>query len=599
MSADGPSPNGDRPAAPDHRPRRKRRLLLGTGVLVVAVLGALAWLLFTGLKARTQLEAIRAEVRQLRVQIAAGDLGAARTTAIELGKHASRAHELTSGPVWTVAAQVPYLGDPADTVRTITQGVDSIAANALPSLIVASDQLDPTRLRRPDGSIDLTAIRRVAPTLGSAAATMSAAVSRIDASPASTWLGTVDSSRADVLGQLVRLTSTVTSADVAANTVPALLGEAGPRTYVVSFQNEAELRGTGGLPGAFAIVRANAGKISFSRFESDGALIGQTANLNFGGEFNQLYEHDNPTKEYLDSNMSPHFPYAAQIWVSQWQHKTGQRLDGAITLDPTALSYLLAVSGPAKLPDGSTVTAGNVIRLTQQTAYSRFVTDNNARKTFLLDIARAVSTKLIDSKANSTALVRAAAKAVGEHRLVLWSSDRSVESQLQRTNIGGVVPRTSAPYIGLALNNAMAGKLDYYLHAALDWRRSGCGSTRDVTVTIALLNDAPLGLPGYVLGFVGVRGFPDVKGTNRTVVGYFATAGAIMTSADVNGRPAGASVGLEQGHPVYSVLLTLPRGVKQTIVLHLKEPAGSGPLIVRPQPMVNPMSVNVHDSSCT
>ena len=598
MSADGSSPNDGRPAASDRTPRRKRRLLLGTGVLVVAVLGALAWLLFTGLKARTQLEAVRAEVRQLRAQIAAGELGAARTTATDLGKHAARAHELTSGLVWTVAAAVPYLGAPANTVRILTRSVDSVAANALPSLIVASDQLDPTKLRRPDGSIDLAPIRRVAPTLGTAAATMNAALARIDGSPASTWLGTVDSARADVLGQLVRLTSTVTSADVAANTVPALLGEAGPRTYLVSFQNEAELRGTGGLPGAFAIVRANAGKISFSRFESDVALIGQPANLNFGSQYNQIYEHDNPTKEYLDSNVSPHFPYAAQIWLAQWQHKTGQRLDGAITLDPTALSYLLAVTGPAKLPDGSTVSAGNVVQLTQQTAYNRFVTNNNARKTFLLDIARAASAKLIDSKASSNALVRAAARAVGEHRLLLWSSDRSVEAQLQRTSISGVVPRTSAPYIGLALNNAMAGKLDYYLHAALDWTRGGCGSARDVTVTITLRNDAPPGLPGYVLGFVGVRGFPDVKGTNRTVVDYYASAGAIMTSAEVNGSPAGASVGLEQGHSVYSVLLTLPTGVKQTIVLHLKEPAGSGPVIVRPQPMVNPMSVSVHDSSC-
>ena len=39
-----------------------------------------------------------------------------------------------------------------------------------------------------------------------------------------------------------------------------------------------------------------------------------------------------------------------------WQHKTGEHLDGALALDPTALSYLLHATGPATLPDGSRVT---------------------------------------------------------------------------------------------------------------------------------------------------------------------------------------------------------------------------------------------------
>ncbi len=69
-----------------------------------------------------------------------------------------------------------------------------------------------------------------------------------------------------------------------------------------------------------------------------------------------------------------------------------------ITLDPTALSYLLKASGPATLPAGSvvaTVTASNVVELTQQRAYADFgKKEKTQRKIFLLDVAKAVSSRL-------------------------------------------------------------------------------------------------------------------------------------------------------------------------------------------------------------
>src|SRR6266567_681103 len=129
-------------------------------------------------------------------------------------------------------------------------------------------------------------------------------------------------------------------------------GAGSPQRSVVGLQNEAEARSTGGLPRAFAII--------------------VTTTLDFGADYDAHYGKHDSTVDYLDSNVSPHFPYAAQVWASMWQRKTGQKIDGAIAIDPTALSYLLAVTGPATLPDGSQITADNVVALTQQDAYARF-----------------------------------------------------------------------------------------------------------------------------------------------------------------------------------------------------------------------------------
>jgi hypothetical protein len=584
-----------------HRARRGRRRLVWAGLagVTVAVLAALAWLLYTGLQARTQLEAARADVRMLRSDIAAGDLVGARAAASHLRTHADRARELTTGPLWATAAAVPWAGDPLDTTRAVTASVADISDHALPALVDAVDKLDPATLRRPDGSVDVAAIETVAPALKNAAAVMSNALTTMRAAPGHTWLGSVNAARDELLGQLTHLTGSVQSAETATAVLPPLLGMDRPQTYFVAFQNEAELRGVGGLPGAFAILRADHGKLRFVRFEPDGALNGASSGLSFDQDYQSLWPGD-PGSLYVNSTMSMHFPYAARIWAAMWQRKSGQHVDGAIAIDPTTLSYLLAVTGPATLPDRSTVSSTNIVDLTQRAVYARFH-DQDARKNYLLALARSVSTKLIASGADATGLVKAAARAVGEHRLLVWTSNPAVETRLAPLAISGVVPELSVPYVGLDIVNTGANKLDYYLHASLTWVRTGCGATRDVTVTIRLRNDAPAkGLPAYVLGgYFGKPGFPTVRGESRTSVYYYASGGAQLVSATHNGNPMGTGGGRERGHPVIGFGTVLPLHATQTFVIRLREPGAPTAPTVRLQPMINPATATVHDAECT
>ncbi len=56
--------------------------------------------------------------------------------------------------------------------------------------------------------------------------------------------------------------ATVVAGSKASQLIPDMLGGSGRRTYILAFQNNAEIRSTGGLPGAFAILRAEDGRIS-------------------------------------------------------------------------------------------------------------------------------------------------------------------------------------------------------------------------------------------------------------------------------------------------------------------------------------------------
>ena len=576
------------------RRRRTGYVLLFAGALIVL---AGAWLAVTGLMARRELSSVRAEVRTLRTQISADDLSGARETARQLSRHADRAHELTTGPIWALAAGVPAGGEPLRTIRGVTSSVDLLSRNALPQLVSASRQIDPSTVRNADGTINLARIASVAPQLNRASTTMAAATAAVSGLPARTWLPTVDRARSDLLSQLIGLNHTVRSADLAARIAPSMLGQSGPKTYFMSFESEAELRGSGGLPGAFAIVRADHGKLSFVRFNTDTSLGRTTSGAELGAQFDQLYAGASATQEYADSNVSPNFPYAAQIWVAMWRKYSGQRLDGALAIDPTALSYLLRVTGPVTLADGSKVSSGNVVALTQQTVYATFA-NSKKRKAYQLGIARALSQHLLDPKVNSTALVRAAGRAAGQRRLLAWSSDAAVEADLERTTLGGAVPVTSAPFVGLSINNAAANKLDYYVHASMAWRRTGCGPTRSVLVTLVISDDAPPRVPKYVLGETGRPGFPQKAGDTRLLVGYLATSGSQLTAVTLDGRSSTAAIGAERGHPVFTIDLKLARGATHTVVLTLREPPGTGSPVVLSQPMVNPLAVTLADTSC-
>lgn len=582
------------------RLRRRRRYGIAMIVVGAAILVIGAWVLITALLARTQLEDVRAEVRQLHAQVSAGNLDAARATARQLSQHAAKADDYTSGPAWALVANIPAGGAPFQTVRTITAQVDVLGQQVLPEVITATRQLDPSTLRRSDGTIDLARISAVAPTLVRADSAMNRATAAVAARPSTTWLGPVDRARTDLLTQMRSLGKTLHSATLASQIAPPMLGMNGTKRYFVSFQNDAEARGTGGLPGAFGIVRADHGKISVERFENDGALSGVRSGLDFGADYDRLWSVSNPYNEYVDSNVSAHFPYAARIWLAMWQHKTHEKLDGALAVDPQALAYLLAVTGPATMPDHTSVSASNIVQLTQQTLYSRYPTnaDVAARKSYLLAVARAVSSRVIGARGNTTALVKAAGRAAAERRLLVYSTDPRTEASLQGTSLSGAIGATASPFAAVVVNNDAGNKLDYYLERSITWTRTGCGRTRDVTVTITLTNTAPPGLSAYVDNRSDKPNYPVKPGDNRLGVFYYATTGAFRVSTQLDGKIAQVAQGTELGHPVYGVDVEMPRGATRTLVFHMQEPAGSGAPVVLRQPLVKPVHVTVQDQSC-
>ena len=568
--------------------------MLGLGGLIVV--GAV-WIAVTALLARTQLRQAQDELKQVRSAIGSGDLTRARTLAGGVQSHAHRAHSLTTGPAWWVGASVPGAGDPLRTVRGVADAVNGLSNSAVPQLIALSDNLDPSRLKVSGSTINLSALTASAPEMHAAAQSTSSTLTALRALPGSTWLGSVDSARSQAVDSLAAFSTSIDTIDQTLQVAPELLGANGPQRYFVGFQNEAEARGSGGLPGAFAILVADHGKLEFTHFGNDGELDGiSVPELTTQVTHRSYYSDYDPSLVYLNSTVSPSFPDAGAVWAAMWQKKSGEHVDGALSLDPTALSYLLQVAGPTTTPDGTTVSASNVVALTQSTAYLRFGSDVAARKAFLQTIARAADQHILGGLGRPTALIKAAGRAASERRLLLWSTDPAVQRVLSSYSIGGTIPQTDRPFGLLSVSDYLPNKLTYYLDRTMTYTASGCAPNRTVTVTATFTNRAPAGgLTSYVAG-TPPAGTP--VGSTSLFVDYLATTGATLVGGTVDGKPVGVDFGMVEGHPAFGMVLVAPRGRTTTVTLTLREPAGSGSPLILKQPAVRPLSLTVKAPTC-
>ena len=575
--------------------------MLGSGLSALTV-GTTGWVAVRSAAARDDLDAARAEIVQMQADLAAGRASGVPAALTRAQTHARAATRLTGDPAWTLAAGVPYIGRPVAAVRGLAQAADELSNRVLPDLVAAIPPHEPRAPRSvsDQGAADLAVISRAAAPLADADRGLADITARLASLPRHTGVAEIDAAQAEFAARLTHLKQTVAAASSAARLLPALLGADGPRRYFLAFQTNAEARGTGGLVGAYGVVIADHGHVSFPQLASDDTI--QPADrpvADFGPEFTALYGADESTQLLSNSNLSPHFPYAAQIWTGLWKRQTGQQLDGVIATDPVGLADLLTALGPVTLANGEQVTAANAVELTEQTSYVRYP-DPTARKRYLIHIATQVVEALLNRPHDLTDLLRALAHTVGGGHLLMWSSDPAQESELSTTPVGGVLPQNPGPFAELVVNNASGTKLDYYLDRSLSYTLGGCRrDSRTSVVQVRLTNGAPAtGLPAYVGDRMDEPTHVHARGSNKLWVSLYASVGAQLEAASLDGVQQPLSSNLERGHPVFGTNIELEPGQTRTLELSLTEPVSTTPPVVPQQPLTRPQVTHVAVERC-
>ena len=378
---------------------------------------------------------------------------------------------------------------------------------------------------------------------------------------------------------------------------PALAGVEGPKKYLVAFQNSAEARGTGGLIGAFAIIQFDRGKLAVLKTGSNAVLKSlNEIPIPMPAEYTTLYRSDPAI--WLNSNLSPHFPYGAQIWMELWRLQSGEKLDGVIAIDPTAISYLLKSTGPITLASGEEITAQNVVQKTLKDAYKRYEKDNNARKQYLVDIMNATFTRFTSMEFSKITLAKQVVPVLLQNRVLIYSSDATIQDALSLTKLGGTMNLGPNNEYRAVILNIDASKLDYYLDREIAVKTTKCGVNATTEVSIKVTNQVtnPEKLSAYVLSRKDKTKPADlVTGQHRFKVFIYGPNGSTLISASrssVKGSAGG--VGSERTRPLLASDVDL--SPKQSEVITATFSAGTGPVTFVDQPLVRPSAIKISDT---
>jgi len=377
---------------------------------------------------------------------------------------------------------------------------------------------------------------------------------------------------------------------------PKLAGFDRPKRYMISFQNPAEARGTGGILGAYAIIEINRGKLTVLRASSNAGLQHLTTlPVKHSDEYFELY--GNNPGIWQNANLSPHLPYGALNYLELWHLQTGEELDGFIATDPIALSYFLNAVGTVTLPDGFQITSENVVEETLKTAYKRYKNDNMARKEFLVTIMKSTFDQILAGKSNLRKMPEALSKSIEDNRFLLFVTNKEIQLENERTRLAGSLKEQVNNEYRVVIQNTDASKLDYYLDREVEIETLTCSPNPTTQVTVYLQNRVvnAQDLPPYVLTRAD-KGKPKelVTGQHRFKVFIYGPYKSKLIGGSLgSGSVGNARNGFERGRPIFIEDIDLAPDASEVIVAQFK--GGIGSLTSITQPLVRPEVVKIND----
>lgn len=595
------------------RSRRRRGVLIVTGVVVLLLAALLVLAAIAASKAFAVRDALTPAVpiaSGIPAKVAAGDADGAAADASSLKGLAERAAAQTNDMDWRIAEWIPIVGQNLTAVRVAAESVDEVADFAVDSL----PKLDLAAFRPVNGAIDLAAIRGLEKVVSDGAVTFAGVSTRVENVDPTFLLPQVTDALTTLDDAVSGVDDTLGTLSPILKVLPAALGEGTPRTYLLMFQGNSELRASGGNPAALALVTATEGRIELTtqatsvqfanaRPESISPLDAETENL-----YSDIIGRWIP-----NMTATPDFPTTVDIMRAWWADEGLPPFDDVIATDPVALSYILRATGPIPLATGETLTSDNAVSLLLNEVYFKYgeygpgVVDASAQDLFFASAAAQIFSTLTSGVENPLALFDALAQASDESRMKIWSSNPDIEAMMAGTRLAGTLPASNddRTIAGVYFNDTTGAKTDYYADASVVASTDQCTAsgapTFHQTITFAnnITPEQADALPYFITG-------PHFEpGYIATDVVVYAPVGASITSWNVAGAESFTlmSEGTHLGRSVVRISVVTPPQTAATITVDMAGAEGTtgadyGPYDVWTTPMVRETPVTLEAPGC-
>jgi hypothetical protein len=562
-----------------HRPRRARKIIgWVVAAVVVVVLFVVVWIAARALMARDELLGAIPIATHVGQNALSGGEGLSADLD-DIQRRSAAAANLTSDPIWRSVEWVPLVGSNLTAFREAAAMIDQLAVDALPPLEKLAGTFSVDSLSPTDGAFDLAAFANAQPVLAEALGAFEAADSSAGAIDTQDTIPQIGIAVDQVVGLVGTARTAVEGLETAASLLPSMLGASGPREYLLMSFNNAELRATGGIAGALAVIKADNGRLE----------LGALTNATDVGEFDSPVVDLSDSEKVLygdllgtymqDVNYTPDFARSGEIARAMWADRTGQEVDGVIAVDPIALSYILRATGPIDVGSGITLTSENAIDVLLSGVYSTFAEPKD-QDTFFATAMGDIFGSLVSGGADGAALVDSLAQSAEENRIHIWSADEGEQQKISGTPLAGIVPTSSddRTAFGVYFNDATGAKMDYYLSAGIGIASGVCRNDNrpnfDVRIKLESRapSDAAISLPRYV---TGGGEFGVAEGNIRTSVFVYAPEGSVPYSVTINGEEYAFVSAEDSGHSVAGVTVELAPGQQSEVSMKFVGLAGA------------------------
>lgn len=505
---------------------------------IVAFGGTTGFFLYKDAKnLQTQAGTLMSEVSSMKDYLKNGEGEQLNATAGTVAEQIASMRNTVNGPAWTIASFIPVYGDDIKLVRGMMEQADILAQDAM---LPACAQLEDFKLGSllTDGAVNIDMLKGLITTIQDVEPVVTSSIDAIDALP-EPHIGKIKSLMDKVTGPMDTAKGALQQVNGILPILPQMLGADGPRNYLITAENNAEIRACGGFVGALGILNVDNGVIALDEFEGTlRSSNGPKPQIQISDEEMLLFQPYEPTMNFIsgDAYFTPSFPDGAQKVSALWALEHGnQHIDGVVALDPVFLQYLLQLCGDVVAADGSVVNGSNATEVLLSDIYWKYPLGGDIQDAVFASVASGAFDRLLGGLGDIgfTNLFKIIKRGGDEGRLLMWMANEAEEDAVVQMGFGGALNADpTRPQTGVFVNNYSYSKLDWYLNldAAKGEGVKNADGTVSYPMTVTLTNemsaDDAAALPAYVIAHNGTADAPSQE-MLRTLL--YAPAGGTIT----------------------------------------------------------------------
>jgi hypothetical protein len=311
-----------------------------------------------------------------------------------------------------------------------------------------------------------------------------------------------------------------------------VLGHDQEKRYLVLFQNDNEIRATGGFIGSFALLDIYQGEIKHLEIPEGGTYdleAGQTIKI----KAPQALSLINPYFNIWDANWWPDFPTSAEKIRWFYQNFGGSAIDGVMAINASVLQELLSVVGPIELPEYNlTITADNFFAVIQEEVEFNYDKAENSPKAIIADLTPVVLDRLLSGQEKQKEIVEVLVNQLATKDIQMYLTDSTTQKKIHQFGWSGAILNNQKDYLQVVNTNIAGGKTDNDIQQNIDHQAEILANgdiinTVRVTRTNKGLNDNPLagfegGNVSYLRFYVPLGSeFIEAVGFDQLPEGYF------------------------------------------------------------------------------